>query len=151
MHLIRYEGQPETADEPIDDAASSATTAGLVVTPAGVAEADAASSAVTAEAASHAVDRTAPGAAAAAPSGPASHVPTVLTKLQKWGDYHSYGEPVWPTRFIPMKTPLSAEILDHWQLPEAPKHRLTVEALLQAQAAAGRRVGLLLDLSNHGG
>lgn len=50
-----------------------------------------------------------------------------------------------------MKTPLSHEILDNWQLPEAPKHRLTVSTLLEAQQAAGRRVGLLLDLSNHGG
>lgn len=78
-------------------------------------------------------------------------MPTVLTKLQKWGDYESFGEPVWPTKFIPMKTPLSHEILDNWQLPEAPKHRLTVSTLLEAEKAAGRRVGLLLDLSNHGG
>jgi hypothetical protein len=77
-------------------------------------------------------------------------VPTVLKKLQKWGDYESFGQPVWPTKFIPMKTPLSHEILDNWQLPEAPKHRLTVSTLLEAQQAAGRRVGLLLDLSNHG-
>lgn len=89
--------------------------------------------------------------AAAAPAGPGSHVPTVLKKLQKWGDYESFGQPVWPTKFIPMKTPLSHEILDNWQLPEAPKHRLTVSTLLEAQQAAGRRVGLLLDLSNHGG
>jgi hypothetical protein len=58
-------------------------------------------------------------------------------------------QPVWPSRFIPMKTPLSEEILDSWELPEPPKHRLTVPDLLAAQAAAGRRVGLLLDLSNH--
>jgi len=31
-----------------------------------------------------------------------THVPTVLTKLQKWGDYPGYGQPVWPTKFIPM-------------------------------------------------
>jgi hypothetical protein len=58
-------------------------------------------------------------------------------------------QPVWPSRFIPMKTPLSEEILDSWELPQPPKHRLTVPDLLAAQAAAGRRVGLLLDLSNH--
>eukprot|EP00879_Flechtneria_rotunda_P018145 GHRR01019031.1.p1 GENE.GHRR01019031.1~~GHRR01019031.1.p1 ORF type:complete len:191 (+),score=41.24 GHRR01019031.1:256-828(+) len=78
-----------------------------------------------------------------------SHVPTVLTKLQKWGDYESFGQPVWPTRFIPMKTPLSVEILDDWQLSEQPKHRLTVGDLLAAQTAAGRHIGLLLDLTNH--
>ena len=29
-----------------------------------------------------------------------TNVPTVLSKLQKWGDYESYGEPVGPSRFI---------------------------------------------------
>ncbi|KAF8067198.1 pir-1 [Scenedesmus sp. PABB004] len=79
----------------------------------------------------------------------ASHVPTVLTKLRKWGDYAAFGEPVAPSRFIPMKTPLSTDILGSWQLPEPPAHSLTVRDLLAAQAAAGRRVGLVLDLSNH--
>jgi mRNA-capping enzyme len=41
----------------------------------------------------------------------ATNVPTVLSKLQKWGDYASYGEPVAPSRFIPMKTPLSPSLL----------------------------------------
>ena len=40
-----------------------------------------------------------------------TNVPTVLSKLQKWGDYESYGEPVGPSRFIPMKTPLSPTLL----------------------------------------
>lgn len=73
-----------------------------------------------------------------------------LHTTQNRGDYESFGEPVWPTKFIPMKTPLSHDILDNWQLPQAPKHRLTVGTLLAAERAAGRRVGLLLDLSNHG-
>lgn len=73
----------------------------------------------------------------------------VLTKLQKWGDYAAYGEPLGPTRFIPMKTPLSEDILAHWTLPTAPRHRLTVHDLLAAQRAAGRNVGMILDLSNH--
>ncbi|KAL6765881.1 protein-tyrosine phosphatase-like protein [Haematococcus lacustris] len=76
-------------------------------------------------------------------------LPTVLTKLQKWGDYPSWGEPLHNTRFIPMKTPLSAEILASWSLPKAPLHSLTVGQLVAAQGAQGRRVGLLLDLSNH--
>ena len=76
-------------------------------------------------------------------------VPTVLTKLQKWGDYEAYGHPVAPSRLIPMKTPLAQAILDDWRLPVAPRHRLTVAELLAAQAAAGRRVTLLLDLTNH--
>lgn len=131
-----YEGQPETADaaDAADQLSPPAPAAGTESFPQ---QADSAQS-------------TAATAAAPAPSA-GSHVPTVLTKLQKWGDYQSFGEPVFPTRFIPMKTPLSQEILDNWQLPEAPKHKLTVSTLLNAEHAAGRRVGLLLDLANHGG
>ena len=76
-------------------------------------------------------------------------VPSVLRKLQKWGDYDSFGTPVWPSKFVPMKTPLAKSILSDWKLPEAPKHSLTVEGLLEAQTAANRRIGLILDLSNH--
>jgi alpha-glucan,water dikinase len=73
----------------------------------------------------------------------------VLRKLQKWGDYESFGTPVWPSRFVPMKTPLSHDILRDWKLLEAPHHSLTVQDLLAAQAAAGRQVGLIIDLTNH--
>lgn len=59
------------------------------------------------------------------------------------------GSPVWPTNFIPMKTPMSNEILDNWSLPEAPRHPLTVPLLLARQAALGREVGLIIDLANH--
>lgn len=76
-------------------------------------------------------------------------VPTVLTKLQKWGDYHSVGDTVLPTKFIPMKTPLGSSILEQWGLPERPKHSLTVSSLLAQQESAGRTVGLIIDLSNH--
>jgi hypothetical protein len=48
-----------------------------------------------------------------------------------------------------VQTPLSAEILDSWSLPSQPKHRLTVPEMVAQQAALGRKVGLLLDLSNH--
>jgi protein-tyrosine phosphatase len=84
-------------------------------------------------------------AAAAADGG----VPRVLSKLQKWGDYPSYGEPVAPTCFLPMKTPMSREIVASWSLPAPPAHALTLRGLLAAQAAAGRRVGLVVDLANH--
>ncbi|KAJ9509055.1 hypothetical protein QJQ45_001536 [Haematococcus lacustris] len=48
-----------------------------------------------------------------------------------------------------LQTPLSVEILASWSLPKAPLHSLTVGQLVAAQGAQGRRVGLLLDLSNH--
>lgn len=138
-----YEGQPETADE------GAAEQAGSPAQP--DAEAHAQAQAASAGGSQPSAQQQSTAAVPApAPSTAGSHVPTVLTKLQKWGDYASFGEPVAPTRFIPMKTPLSHEILDNWQLPESPKHRLTVQTLLEAQHAAGRRVGLLLDLANHG-
>ncbi|KAI7835650.1 hypothetical protein COHA_010442 [Chlorella ohadii] len=80
---------------------------------------------------------------------PADTTPTVLNKLQKWADYAAVGTPVWPTKFIPMKTPMSREILDNWSLPGPPKHPLTVPLLLEGQAAQGRTVGLIIDLANH--
>eukprot|EP00198_Chlamydomonas_reinhardtii_P011494 XP_001700831.1 predicted protein [Chlamydomonas reinhardtii] len=49
----------------------------------------------------------------------------------------------------PSQTPLSTEILDSWSLPAQPKHRLTVPQMVADQAAAGRKIGLILDLSNH--
>ncbi|GLC33354.1 hypothetical protein PLESTB_000342300 [Pleodorina starrii] len=122
-----YPGQPELEDEPATAPEQLAK------------EADGAIK-------GHQVARlVAAGAAIVNPLG----VPTVLTKLQKWGDYESVGAQVLPTKFIPMKTPLSAEILDSWSLPSQPKHRLTVPEMVAQQAALGRKVGLLLDLSNH--
>lgn len=76
--------------------------------------------------------------------------PTVLTKLKKWADYESVGNPVWPTRFLPMKTPMSNEIIHNWSLENPPKHTLTVETLVEGQERVyGRRVGLIIDLANH--
>ncbi|KAL4852861.1 mRNA-capping enzyme [Chlorella vulgaris] len=75
--------------------------------------------------------------------------PSVLNKLQKWADYEAMGSPVWPTRFLPMKTPMSNEILGSWSLAEAPKHPLTVPRLLETQSKLGRTVGLIIDLANH--
>jgi hypothetical protein len=78
-----YEGQPETAEEAEQGGGGEP---GLEVS--------------TAAGATQQQQST-PGATAH------THVPTVLTKLQKWGDYASFGEPVGPSRFVPMKTPLS--------------------------------------------
>ena len=40
------------------------------------------------------------------------NVPSVLQKLQKWGDYASCGDVVEGTRLVPMKTPLSRVYVD---------------------------------------
>jgi hypothetical protein len=75
-----------------------------------------------------------------------NNVPTVLSKLQKWGDYASFGEPVVPSRFIPMKTPLSPTLLAN---PDAIENVLSLPSFLEQQRALGRNVGLIIDLSNH--
>lgn len=54
-----------------------------------------------------------------------------------------------PTRFVPMKTPMSSEIITNWSLEAGPRHALTVPSLLVRQAAAGAPVGLIIDLANH--
>jgi hypothetical protein len=74
---------------------------------------------------------------------------SVLQKLQKWADYPSFGEPVNPTRFLPMKTPMSSEIIQNWSLDEPPQHALTIQSLLKEQEERGRTIGLIIDLSNH--
>ena len=43
----------------------------------------------------------------------------------------------------------AAQVLEGWNLDSAPEHPWTVQQLLAGQAAAGRRVGMILDLSNH--
>lgn len=75
--------------------------------------------------------------------------PSVLQKLQKWGDYSAYGETVAPTKFLPMKTPLGSEILLDWNLEEPPRHPLTISQLQEDQAKKGRKIGMIIDLSNH--
>ena len=65
------------------------------------------------------------------------------------GDYESVGQPVQPSRFVPMKTPMSEEIISNWSLPAPPRNSLTVAQMLAGQAAQARRVGLIIDLANH--
>ena len=78
-------------------------------------------------------------------------VPTVLGKLQKWADYAAVGAPVWPTRFIPMKTPMSREILDNWSLPDAPKHPLTVRRRVLRAAVCRHRCAAVCRNCQGGG
>ena len=69
--------------------------------------------------------------------------------MQKWGDYEALGDAVAPTKFVPMKTPLGSEILQDWNLEEPPKHPLTIALLQEDQGRKGRRIGMIIDLSNH--
>ena len=66
--------------------------------------------------------------------------------VQKWGDYASFGEPVAPSKFIPMKTPLSPTLLAD---PAAFENVLTLPAFLEAQLKLGRKVGSIIGPCNH--
>lgn len=55
----------------------------------------------------------------------------------------------YPPCQVPMKTPMSGEILDSWSLPDPPRHSLTVPLLLERQLARGQPIGLIIDLANH--
>jgi protein-tyrosine phosphatase len=64
-------------------------------------------------------------------------------------DYPSVGNPVTPTNFIPMKTPMSLEIISNWSLEEPPKYSHTIPELFSSQQGTGRCVGMIIDLANH--
>ncbi len=83
-----------------------------------------------------------------ASSSSSEAVPTVLKKLEKWANYPSSGEPVRPTLFIPCKSPFSIKIMETWALSDPPRYPLTVPQLMSEQATRGRKIGLILDLSN---
>lgn len=76
---------------------------------------------------------------------------TVLQKIQKWGDYDSYGDVIEGTSIIPMKTPLTLELQKNYMPkdPNNPSRTFTVQTFLEDQQKLGRTVGLILDLSNH--
>jgi hypothetical protein len=76
----------------------------------------------------------------------ATNVPTVLSKLRKWGDYASFGEPALPSKFIPMKTPLSPTLLREDTFENV---LLLPNFLAEQRESRGRDVGLVIDLSNH--
>lgn len=76
-------------------------------------------------------------------------IPAVLLKLKKWADYDAFGDVVHPTRFIPCKTPLAADMIANWNLEEPPQHPLTIDILVESNLKRGKRIGMILDLSNH--
>ena len=71
--------------------------------------------------------------------------PTVLSKLQKWGDYQSLGSAVRGTRIVPMKTPLAEKYFQ----ADATTFALTISSMLAEQRALGQHIGMIIDLSNH--
>eukprot|EP00889_Picochlorum_renovo_P003138 jgi/Picre1/30168/NNA_005537.t1 len=49
-----------------------------------------------------------------------------VNKASEMADYESIGQPVSPTMFLPMKTPMSREIIENWSLEDPPRHVLTI-------------------------
>ena len=96
---------------------------------------------------------------APAPSGPKAEadpeLPSVLRKIEKWGDYAATGDVIRVSRghgagIIPMKTPLThAQMSRLVASGKRVTHPHTLRAFVDAQSAMGRRVGLIVDLTCH--
>ena len=80
-------------------------------------------------------------------------LPSVLRKIEKWGDYEAVGGLV-PVRggrgFIPMKTPLTrAQMASLKKSGKRIKYPHDLQGFVRDQASQGRRVGLVIDLTCH--
>jgi len=88
-----------------------------------------------------------------APAGAAKELPSVLRKIEKWGDYEPFGAPVrvrGGAGIIPMKTPLTvAQMRRLASSGKRIRNAHTLEACVASHAAAGRRIGLIVDLTCH--
>eukprot|EP01026_Neomeris_dumetosa_P060245 TRINITY_DN56779_c0_g4_i2.p1 TRINITY_DN56779_c0_g4~~TRINITY_DN56779_c0_g4_i2.p1 ORF type:complete len:335 (-),score=36.89 TRINITY_DN56779_c0_g4_i2:104-1108(-) len=58
------------------------------------------------------------------------------------------GASVGPTKFIPMKTPFSQEIISSFD-DKVIENRLTVDSMVLEQNKLGREIGMILDVSDH--
>ena len=74
-----------------------------------------------------------------------NNVPTVLSKLQKWGDYASFGEPA----LLAFHPDENAALAHAACQSDAIENVLSLPSFLEQQRALGRNVGLIIDLSNH--
>ena len=71
----------------------------------------------------------------------------VCAQIAKWASKPSCGKPVWPTRFIPSKTPLTEELLqERFPVPGTCAHPHTVPRLVKHCHAKGWPVGLIINL-----
>ena len=95
-------------------------------------------------------------------SGPASlgangaeteQLPSVLRKIEKWGDYAAVGQVIackGGAGLIPMKTPLTwAQMSRLVDSGKRVTHPHTLKAFIASQQTLGRRVGLIVDLTQH--
>lgn len=69
--------------------------------------------------------------------------------MEKWSLKPSIGRPVWPSRFVPMKMPLTdALIVEHFPPPSVCPNPFTVTRLLDHFHQAGLHLGMILSLAN---
>lgn len=77
---------------------------------------------------------------------------TAAAQIAKWASKPSCGKPVWPTRFIPSKTPLTEELLrQRFPHPGSCTNPHTVPRLLEHCNDHGWPVGLIINLSAQDG
>eukprot|EP01026_Neomeris_dumetosa_P081092 TRINITY_DN9061_c0_g1_i5.p2 TRINITY_DN9061_c0_g1~~TRINITY_DN9061_c0_g1_i5.p2 ORF type:complete len:396 (-),score=29.91 TRINITY_DN9061_c0_g1_i5:1085-2212(-) len=80
-------------------------------------------------------------------------IPSVLRKVDKWLSIENMGEAVGQTKFIPMKTPFSSQMMQsirqNKEYNQQSTNLLTIDCMLNYQKNLGRDVGLILDVSDH--
>jgi hypothetical protein len=71
-------------------------------------------------------------------------------QLEKWSSKAAFSTPVPPTRFIPMKTPLSQALLRaHFSNEQPCQHPNTIDHLLAFCRQQGFALGLIINLAAH--
>lgn len=80
-------------------------------------------------------------------------LPSVLRKIEKWGDYEAVGGLIKVTGgagFVPMKTPLTrAQMASLKKSGKRIRYPHDLQGFVRDQASQGRRVGLVIDLTCH--
>lgn len=75
-----------------------------------------------------------------------------VLQIDKWASKPAMGDRVWPSRFIPCKTPLTAEhILAHFPDAESCPNPHTVPIMLEECRTRGVQLGMIMNLSAHEG
>ena len=80
-------------------------------------------------------------------------LPSVLRKIEKWGDYEAVGGLIkvkGGAGFVPMKTPLTrAQMASLKKSGKRIRYPHDLQGFVRDQASQGRRVGLVIDLTCH--
>eukprot|EP00892_Ulva_mutabilis_P008658 jgi/Ulvmu1/6164/UM028_0020.1 len=74
-------------------------------------------------------------------------LPSILRKIHKWASTPAMGRPVWPSLFIPMKSPLTEVLAESYLSGEPCAHPHNIPIMLQSAEQQGHTIGLVINLS----